>query len=246
MADPVDALILDLLEWLAPQPRPYSEVISAWRTSCPGLPVWEDANDRRFVARQSHEAGGTLIRLTPLGREFLLQHRAGSPSRPRRQRAHASGIGRVAGALPVSVRAAEQRDADAWHRQRRALWPGSDDDHADEIERYFAGSVPSLDMALVAYVGAAMAGFAELSIRAYAEGCDTHGVGFLEGWYVAPDYREHGVGRALIAAAEEWARSKGCQEFASDSEPDNEPGRRAHLACGFEEVGLVRCFRKSL
>ncbi len=148
--------------------------------------------------------------------------------------------------MRVSVRAAERHDGEAWYRQRCALWPGSDDDHADEIERYFAGGVPSLEMALVAYLGAEMAGFAELSIRAYAEGCATHGVGFLEGWYVAPGCREQGVGRALIAAAEEWSRSKGCQELASDSEPDNELGRTAHLACGFEEVGLIRCFRKSL
>ncbi len=79
MADPVDALILDLLEWLVPQPRSYSEVISAWRTSCPRLPVWEDANDRGFLARERHEAGGTFIGVTPLGRDFLWRHRGVGP-----------------------------------------------------------------------------------------------------------------------------------------------------------------------
>jgi hypothetical protein len=48
----VDALVLDLLEWIGPNPRPYAEVLEAWRTSCPRLPVWEDANDRGFIARQ--------------------------------------------------------------------------------------------------------------------------------------------------------------------------------------------------
>ena len=48
MCDTVDILILDLLEWMGPNPRPYGEVIEAWRTSCPRLPVWEDANDRGF------------------------------------------------------------------------------------------------------------------------------------------------------------------------------------------------------
>ena len=145
-----------------------------------------------------------------------------------------------------AVRAAEPGDADAWQRQRCALWPDADDDHAGDVEGYFGPGVPGLDRVLIAWAGAEMAGFAELSIRPYAEGCDTRGVGFLEGWYVAPDYRERGVGRALVSAAEQWARSQGCQEFASDAEPDNELGRAAHVACGFEEVGLIRCFRKPL
>jgi hypothetical protein len=47
-SDPVDALILDLLEWIGPESRPYSEVIEAWRTSCPRRPVWEEATERGF------------------------------------------------------------------------------------------------------------------------------------------------------------------------------------------------------
>ena len=70
MSDPIEALILDLLEWLAPEPRLYSEVIEAWRTSCPRLPVWEEANDRGFIGRQ-----GSLVGLTPTGREHLAKGR---------------------------------------------------------------------------------------------------------------------------------------------------------------------------
>jgi hypothetical protein len=66
----LEPLILDLLEWIAPRARPYSEVMDAWRTSCPHLPVWEEANDRGYVARERGE-GGTFITLTPTGREFL-------------------------------------------------------------------------------------------------------------------------------------------------------------------------------
>ena len=51
MSETVDALILDLLEWMGPNPRPYAEVLEAWRTSCPHLPVWEDANERTRRAR---------------------------------------------------------------------------------------------------------------------------------------------------------------------------------------------------
>jgi aminoglycoside 6'-N-acetyltransferase I len=89
-------------------------------------------------------------------------------------------------------------------------------------------------------------GFAELSIRAYAEGCRTDRVTYLEGWYVAPDVRNRGVGGALIAAAEAWARSQGCVELASDVELTNEASAAAHRALGFVEVGRVRCFRKDL
>lgn len=71
MPDPVEALILDLLEWLASKPRAYADVIDAWRTSCPRLPAWEEANDRGFVERS-----GSLVSLTPAGREHLAKHRS--------------------------------------------------------------------------------------------------------------------------------------------------------------------------
>ena len=76
MSDPVDALILDLLEWLDPAPRPYTEVIEAWRTSCPRLPVWEEANDRRFVERHRQAEGGELVGLTDAGRAHLQHQRS--------------------------------------------------------------------------------------------------------------------------------------------------------------------------
>jgi hypothetical protein len=74
MVDPLDALILDLLESIAPEPRPYSEVITAWRTSCPRLPVWEEATDRGFIERRS-DTGGARVCLTSAGREFLRRNR---------------------------------------------------------------------------------------------------------------------------------------------------------------------------
>jgi len=74
--DSVQALILDLLEWIGPRPRPYAEVIEAWRTSCPRLPVWEEANERGFIER-SHEQGvGVFISVTAAGSAFLAEQRA--------------------------------------------------------------------------------------------------------------------------------------------------------------------------
>ena len=87
---------------------------------------------------------------------------------------------------------------------------------------------------------------AELSIRNYAEDCVTDRVAYLEGWYVVPGARRQGVGRALIAAAEQWGRGQGCTEFASDAVIDNEISAAAHRALGFTETAQIRCFKKQL
>ena len=71
MPDPVEALIVDLLEWIGPDARPYAEVMDAWRTSCPRLPVWEEANARGYVSREHSPQTGALVRLTPLGLDLL-------------------------------------------------------------------------------------------------------------------------------------------------------------------------------
>jgi hypothetical protein len=67
----LDPLILDLLEWIAREPRSYADVIEAWRTSCPRLTVWEDAVDRGFAVREHGQGRDVLIRLTRAGRDFL-------------------------------------------------------------------------------------------------------------------------------------------------------------------------------
>jgi len=71
MTDPVGALILDLLEWIGPESRPYTETIDAWRTSCPRLQVWEEANERGFVEQRYEPGRGTYVLVSPLGREHL-------------------------------------------------------------------------------------------------------------------------------------------------------------------------------
>ena len=76
MGDDLDSLILDLLEWLGSTPRPYAEVMEAWRTSCPRLPVWEEASDRGFVLRQGPTQEGVLVAVSAPGRTHLRQYRA--------------------------------------------------------------------------------------------------------------------------------------------------------------------------
>jgi hypothetical protein len=73
MADKaIEPLILDLLEWVAKGDRSYEEVMAAWRTSCPKLPVWEEANDRGLVVADE-ENGRRVVRVTPSGRALLRQ-----------------------------------------------------------------------------------------------------------------------------------------------------------------------------
>jgi hypothetical protein len=80
MSDTVESLVLDLLEWIGPGPRPYAEVIEAWRTSCPRLPVWEDANERGFIARRREPGRGEVISVSAAGQEYLQRHRSPSPA----------------------------------------------------------------------------------------------------------------------------------------------------------------------
>ena len=76
MTDPVEPLILDLLEWIGPRARPYAEVLEAWRTSCPRLPVWEEANQRGFIDHLHEQGHVALVVVSALGRAHLEQHRA--------------------------------------------------------------------------------------------------------------------------------------------------------------------------
>ncbi len=79
VSDSVDTLILDLLEWLGPDRRPYAEVVEAWRTSCPRLPVWEDANDRGYISRHRVPGQGTLVSVSTVEAEHLRSRRQPPP-----------------------------------------------------------------------------------------------------------------------------------------------------------------------
>ena len=148
----------------------------------------------------------------------------------------------------VTCRPVKNVDAAAWTQLRQALWPDAvPGEHAEEVARYFAGTLREPIMVLLAEDGHGRpVGFVELSLRAYAEGCQSDNVAYVEGWYVGPEVRGRGVGRALIEAAEDWARSQECTELASDAQLDDSASAAAHEACGFSDVGQIRCFRKVL
>ena len=148
----------------------------------------------------------------------------------------------------ISVRPVLPSDAETWLRLRTGLWPEeSAEELGREVAEFFEGTLPEPEAALLAVDGSGNpAGLVELSIRPTAEGCRTNRVAYVEAWYVAPHARGAGVGRALIEAAEEWGRVQSCEEIASDTEIANEASAAAHRALGFEDAGVLRCFRKDL
>ena len=150
---------------------------------------------------------------------------------------------------PVSVRPVRPSDAPRWAAMRHALWPDETlAAHAAEIAAFFAGTQAEPQGVLVAeasYLGEApeAVGFAELSLRAYAEGCETSPVGYLEGWYVVPAWRRRGVLTRLLSAVGRWCEERELGEMRLHNAPDNEGASSAWEALGFRAVEVLRVRR---
>ena len=150
-----------------------------------------------------------------------------------------------------SIRYAEPADVEELAVLRVALWPKSSlDEQRSEMERFFEeGPITLLPCAIFAAhtPNQSLIGFIEVDLRSHADGCDPRqAVGYVEGWFVSPEYRGQGVGAGLMRAAEDWARTQGACEMASDALIDNEPSELAHRALGFEVVDRCVHLRKSL
>lgn len=149
-----------------------------------------------------------------------------------------------------TVRRATEADLDLLKPMRQDLWDDLTPEENDkELRTRMSGHTPTgmATVVLIAELDGEPVGFMSVDLRSAADGCDwNHPVAYVEGWYVKPRIRRKGVGRALIAAAEEWAREQGCIEFASDTWIENDSSRRAHEAAGFEEVDRVVHYRKRL
>ncbi|MFC7686569.1 aminoglycoside 6'-N-acetyltransferase [Ureibacillus sp. GCM10028918] len=99
----------------------------------------------------------------------------------------------------------------------------------------------------IAYEEGIAIGFAQCQLRTdYVEGTESSLVGYLEGLFVKPAYRRKGYAKQLVAHCEQWAKNKGCTEFASDCELHNEESLAVHLNLGFKEVNRIICFTKRL
>lgn len=148
-------------------------------------------------------------------------------------------------ACTPAVRLRNPGDDPEWCRLRCALWPvPTPEAHRIDMQAWLSRADAAVFVAPRAEGG--LCGFAEVGARSIADGCESSPVGYLEGWFVDPDRRGHGVGAALVRAAEDWARARGYLELASDAELDNFDSQRAHASLGFVEVGRAVLFVKAL
>lgn len=140
---------------------------------------------------------------------------------------------------------AERKDAAALAPLVGKLWP----EHTEEaLARILTEYIASPEAAVFAcreddrFVGVALCCLR----HDYVEGCETSPVGYLEGIYVEESCRLAGNARALVGQCEQWAKSMGCREFASDCELTNKASLAFHLSLGFTEENRIICFKKNL
>jgi aminoglycoside 6'-N-acetyltransferase I len=146
----------------------------------------------------------------------------------------------------MHVRRVGPDDDAEWVRMRDVLWPGiTAKTHETEMADFRVNPTTQV-VFVVDRENGLLGGFLETGTRKDTHGCETSPVGYIEGWYVDPDLRQAGWGRALVEAAEAWARSCGYAEIASDCLLDNDVSLKAHTALGYEEMERLIHFRKSL
>ena len=125
------------------------------------------------------------------------------------------------------------------------LWPNSNE---NELFKVFRDSIDSTKEATVIYKDKNMVvGFILLSLRYdHVPGSSSKPVGYIEGIYVVPKYRKKGIGKKLAIFGEEWAKQKGCKEYASDAELTNIVSHEFHRKIGFKEANKLVCFIKQI
>jgi aminoglycoside 6'-N-acetyltransferase I len=144
------------------------------------------------------------------------------------------------------IRMPEQGDQAEWLRLRVALWPECEPEgHELEMESLLADADRAAVFVSPA-TGGELAGFVEVALRPWAEGCESSPVGYVEAIYVTPEWRGRGVGEALLRAAEAWALDRGCREIASDAQADNAASLALHRRLGYVEHEVLVHLRKAL
>ena len=147
-------------------------------------------------------------------------------------------------ARPSIIPADESRIAE-WLDLRVALWPECSRPDSEQEIRALLQS-PREDAFLAIGPDDRVIGFAEVSTRDYVDGCKTRPVGYLEGIFVLPEYRNRGVAKLLVQAAETWAAGQGCSEMGSDTRIDDTESMAFHNAIGFRETDRQVVFLKTI
>jgi|SRR5437660_9895868 aminoglycoside 6'-N-acetyltransferase I len=146
--------------------------------------------------------------------------------------------------MALTVRQMGPRDREAWARMRAALWPQEAAAvHARDIDAMLGSGI---GWGFIAEEDGAAVGFAEITIRPFANGCDSKPVPFLEGIWVEPTFRRQGVGARLVRQVEKFVIARGFREIGSDALIKNHASHAAHRGWGFCETERVVHFRKLL
>jgi aminoglycoside 6'-N-acetyltransferase I len=147
--------------------------------------------------------------------------------------------------MAFSVRQMGRADREAWARMRAALWPdASAEEHGKDVAAMLADAT---GWGFVAQNNdGAPVGFAEITIRPFANGCDSRPVPFLEGIWVEPRFRRQGVGALIVEHVEAFVAARGFGEIGSDALIENHISHAAHRGWGFCETERVIYFRKLL
>ena len=146
----------------------------------------------------------------------------------------------------MKIRLLQPSDASEWLRLRHALWPHQSPAHNDQEMSDILENFAQMPVFVAERSEGGLCGLMEVAIHDKAPGCTTTKIGYLEAWYVDPDWRRQGVGRLLVEAAEAWAIAQGCTEMASDTGADYPLSPTAHDRLGYQEVGREIFFRKVL
>lgn len=143
------------------------------------------------------------------------------------------------------IRKAQHSDSKTIAALAAKMWTSAIE---DVLTEEFEDLLLNEDAAIFLYLADGTAiGFAQCQLRRdYVEGTETCPVGYLEGVFVESDYRRQGYGRKLVDACVDWAKSKGCTEFASDCELHNTESQAFHLHSGFCEANRIICFTKKI
>lgn len=145
----------------------------------------------------------------------------------------------------IVIRRATPADKPEWLRMRLLLWTfGTPEDFSQDMDGLLAD--PLTPVFVAARPDEGLGGFLEAGTRKYAEGAESSPVGYIEGWYVDEDLRGQGLGKALVQAAEDWARAQGLTEMGSDTWLENDASIQAHLKMGYEEAERLVHFIKKL
>ena len=143
------------------------------------------------------------------------------------------------------IKKAKAEDAEELADLAIQMWT---DHHPEDLEEVFRKLEANDEAAcFIRYVDDKPIAFAQCQLRHdYVEGTESSPVGYLEGIFVSEGYRTRGYAAELLSECENWAKVKGCTEFASDCELDNADSYEFHRSMGFEETGRIICFRKDL